>query len=111
MDSESTTRKERIDPRLAAARWSVRRFEQAYLEQLPNESAVEESPKQDGGPASWASVPGSRPPGRRPLQGIQAARGAGAGSNTRVARRLARVVTADTQQPFPPPATQPLSPA
>jgi hypothetical protein len=54
---------------------------------------------------------GADPPGRRPFQGIQAAWGAGAGSNTRVARRLARVVTTDTQQPFPPPATQPLSPA
>jgi len=35
--------------------------------------------------------------------------GTGAGSDTRVARRLAEVVTADAQQPFPPPATRPRS--
>jgi hypothetical protein len=35
----------------------------------------------------------------------------GRAPNTRVARRPAKVVTADTKQPFPPPATQPLSAA
>jgi type I restriction enzyme R subunit len=53
LDSESRTRKERIDPRLAAARWSVRRFEQAYLKQLPPASAVEEWPT-TAGPADYA---------------------------------------------------------
>jgi type I restriction enzyme R subunit len=53
MDSESNTRKQRIDPRLTAAGWSVRPFDRAYLEQLPNASAVEEWPT-TAGPADYA---------------------------------------------------------
>jgi hypothetical protein len=50
--------------------------------------------------ASWHLSRRSRPPGR-PLHCIQAAGGTGAGSNTRVAPLLAKVVTADSQQRIP----------
>jgi type I restriction enzyme R subunit len=53
VDTESNTRKQRIDPRLAGAGWSVRRFEPTYLEQLPSASAVEEWPT-TAGPADYA---------------------------------------------------------
>jgi hypothetical protein len=53
MDSESNTRKQRIDPRLTGAGWSVRPFQHAYLKQRPNASAVEEWPT-TAGPADYA---------------------------------------------------------
>lgn len=53
MDNEARTRRQRIDPRLTAAGWSVRAFERAYLDQLPDASAVEEWPTK-AGPADYA---------------------------------------------------------
>jgi hypothetical protein len=58
------------------------------------------------GPQLLGSSPGSRPPGR-PLQGYPGGTGGrGPAPNTRM-----HLAAADAQQPFPPPATQPLSPA
>jgi type I restriction enzyme R subunit len=53
MDSESTTRKQRIDPRLAIAGWFVRPFDHAQLREPPSASAVEEWPT-TAGPADYA---------------------------------------------------------
>jgi type I restriction enzyme, R subunit len=53
MNDESNTRKERVDPKLTAAGWSVKRFETAYRERPPGESAVEEWPT-TAGPADYA---------------------------------------------------------
>jgi Type III restriction enzyme, res subunit/Type I restriction enzyme R protein N terminus (HSDR_N) len=52
MDNESTTRRQRIDPRLATAGWSVQQFQRGYVEKLPNASAVEEWPT-SAGPADY----------------------------------------------------------
>jgi type I restriction enzyme R subunit len=53
VDSEAKTRKQRINPRLTAAGWSVRRFEHAFVGQPPSQSAVEEWPTTVG-PADYA---------------------------------------------------------
>jgi type I restriction enzyme R subunit len=59
MESESNTRKLRIDPRLTSAGWTVKRFERAYRQQPPSASAVEEWPT-SAGPADYALCgPGS----------------------------------------------------
>ena len=48
MESESNTRKRRIDPRLAAAGWSVAPFDSVYTDRLPVATAVEEWPTTHG---------------------------------------------------------------
>lgn len=53
MDSESTTRKRRIDPRLTAAGWSVTSFDPSMSSAIPSAKAVEEWPTELG-PADYA---------------------------------------------------------
>lgn len=52
MESESKTRKQRIDPRLTAAGWSVTPFDSSMVTGVPVDKAVEEWPT-DVGPADY----------------------------------------------------------
>jgi type I restriction enzyme, R subunit len=53
MESEKATRQARIDPRLAAAGWTVTPFDPSMLDAIPSGRAVEEWPT-DFGPADYA---------------------------------------------------------
>jgi len=53
MESEASTRKRRIDPRLKAAGWSIAPFDLGFTHNLPVEVAVEEWPTSHG-PADYA---------------------------------------------------------
>nr|CRL76793.1 helicase, type I site-specific restriction-modification system restriction subunit [Mycolicibacterium malmesburyense] len=53
MESESNTRKQRIDPRLTAAGWTVTPFDPSMPSVIPAVSAVEEWPT-EAGPADYA---------------------------------------------------------
>lgn len=57
MESEAATRKRRIDPKLAAAGWSVRPYDPALSVAPPAASAVEEWPT-SAGPADYALTDG-----------------------------------------------------
>ena len=53
MESESSNRKQRIDPRLKAAGWSIGSFDPTYAASPPKNTAVEEWPT-TAGPADYA---------------------------------------------------------
>lgn len=67
MESEASTRKRRINPRLAAAGWSVMPFALRYTDIPPATSAVEERPT-TAGPADYAMTNDRR------VQGVVEAR-------------------------------------
>ena len=64
MESESSTRKQRIDPRLKMAGWSIRPFDPTYPASPPRNMAVEEWPTTVG-PADYALCDDARFGARR----------------------------------------------